>query len=222
MDRVFTLAGQGTIVTGTVHAGRVQAANAGTLMLMPAGIPVRVRGIHAQNRPSATGHAGQRCALNLAGIEKLAIARGDWIADARCFQPARHVDAELHRMPSPTRPSTTWLPVHAHLGAGRHMARVVPLSGDSVAPGDTARVQLVFDAPVCAMPGDHYIVRNAQANRTLGGGRVLDPDALDRRRRAPQRMAWAGRRRGHAGWRRHRPAASPRRHAAWTKTPGCA
>ncbi|CAM3752095.1 Selenocysteine-specific elongation factor [Bordetella sputigena] len=192
VDRVFTLSGQGTIVTGTVHAGRVLANSDGhaALRLMPAGTPVRIRGIHAQNRPSDSGQAGQRCALNLAGIDRSAIARGDWIADARCFMPSRHIDVELRMLDAADAPATTWLPVHVHLGAAHHMAHIVPLSADSVAPGQTAHAQLVFEHPVCAMPGDRYIVRNAQATRTLGGGRVLDPDAPDRRRRTPQRMAW--------------------------------
>ncbi|ARP82774.1 selenocysteine-specific translation elongation factor [Bordetella genomosp. 8] len=192
VDRVFTLSGQGTVVTGTVHSGRVQlnSDDGATLVLMPAGTPVRIRSIHAQNRPSPSGQAGQRCALNLAGIDKSAIARGDWIADARCFVPSRHVDVELHMLASADTAATTWLPVHVHLGAAHHMAHIVPLSADSVAPGAVARAQLVFDHPVCAMPGDRYIVRNAQATQTLGGGRVLDPDAPDRRRRTPGRMAW--------------------------------
>jgi selenocysteine-specific elongation factor len=198
IDRVFTLTGLGTIVTGTIHAGQVRSgegqerhgADDGALMLMPAGIRVRVRGIHAQNRPSESGLAGQRCALNLAGIDKSSISRGDWIADARCFEPARHIDVELHLLASTDMPVTTWQAMHVHLGAAHHMAHVVPISGEKLAAGQTGLAQLVFDTPVCAMPGDRYIVRNAQASRTLGGGRVLDPNAPDRRRRTPQRMAW--------------------------------
>jgi selenocysteine-specific elongation factor len=157
---------------------------------MPAGLPVRVRSIHAQNRASPAGVAGQRCALNLAGIDKSVIARGDWIADARCFLPSRHVDVELQWLVSAESPLHAWAPLHVHLGAAHHVAHAVPLSPESLAPGRRGRVQLVFDAPVCAMPGDRFIVRNAQANRTVGGGVVLDPNAPDRKRRTPQRLAW--------------------------------
>ncbi len=94
VDRVFTLAGQGTIVTGTVFAGRVTTGE--TMMLAPAGTPVRVRSIHAQNRAADTGRAGQRCALNLAGIEKDAISRGECIwarritlRTSRCWKAIR-------------------------------------------------------------------------------------------------------------------------------------
>ena len=189
VDRVFTLAGHGTVVTGTAHAGQVRAGDdAADLRLMPAGTRVRVRSIHAQNQPSETGVAGQRCALNLAGIDKQAIARGDWIADARCFLPSRHVDVALTLLPSADASVRAWAPLHVHIGAARHVAHVVPLSAETLAPGQSGWVQLVFDEPVCAMPGDRYIVRNAQATRTVGGGRVLDPNAPDRKRRAASRL----------------------------------
>ena len=189
VDRVFTLTGHGTVVTGTAHAGQVRAADdAADLRLMPAGTRVRVRGIHAQNRQSETGAAGQRCALNLAGIDKDAIARGDWIADARCFLPSHHVDVALTLLPSADAPVRAWAPLHVHIGAARHVAHVVPISAESLAPGQSGWAQLVFDEPVCAMPGDRYIVRNAQATRTVGGGRVLDPNAPDRKRRAAARL----------------------------------
>jgi selenocysteine-specific elongation factor len=147
-----------------------------------------VRSIHAQNQPSDTGAAGQRCALNLAGIDKQAISRGDWIADARCFLPSRHIDVALTLLPSADAPLRAWAPLHVHIGAARQVAHVVPLSAETLAPGQSGWVQLVFDEPVCAMPGDRYIVRNAQATRTVGGGRVLDPNAPDRKRRAAARM----------------------------------
>ena len=191
VDRVFTLSGHGTVVTGTAHAGQARADDeAADLRLMPAGTRVRVRGIHAQNQASETGSAGQRCALNLAGIDKSAIVRGDWIADARCFLPSRHVDVALTLLPSADAPVRAWAPLHVHIGAARHVAHVVPISAESLPPGQSGWVQLVFDEPVCAMPGDRYIVRNAQATRTVGGGRVLDPNAPDRKRRAASRLAW--------------------------------
>ena len=192
VDRVFTLTGHGTVVTGTVHAGQVRAGEDGAadLRLMPAGTPVRVRSIHAQNRASPVGSAGQRCALNLAGIDKDAIARGDWIADARSFLPSRHVDVDLQWLVSADGPLQAWAPLHVHIGAAHHVAHAVPLVPETLAPGGRGRVQLVFDTPVCAMPGDRCIVRNAQASRTMGGGVVLDPNAPDRKRRTPQRLAW--------------------------------
>jgi selenocysteine-specific elongation factor len=188
VDRVFTLSGQGTIVTGTVFAGRVNVGD--TMLLAPAGKPVRVRSIHAQNRATQTGRAGERCALNLAGIDKDAIARGDWIVDARLGATSERIDTELTLLPHADFSLTHWAPLHVHLGTTHQVAHVALLDGDTLAAGATARVQLVFDKPVCALPGDRFIVRNAQASRTVGGGRVLDPFGPARKRRTPERRAW--------------------------------
>lgn len=188
VDRVFTLAGQGTVVTGTVFAGRVSVGD--TPMLAPAGRPVRVRSIHAQNRPADVGHAGQRCALNLAGIDKDAIARGDWIVDAVLASACERIDVELTLLDDADLTLRHWSPLHVHLGTLHRVANVALLEGDTLGAGQTARVQLVFDTPVCALPGDRLIVRNAQATRTVGGARVLDPFGPVRKRRTPERMAW--------------------------------
>ncbi|HUH87624.1 MAG TPA: selenocysteine-specific translation elongation factor [Pusillimonas sp.] len=192
VDRVFSLPGHGTVVTGTVHDGVVDVDAHAQLHLMPAGRPVRVRSIHAQNQPSAQGRAGQRCALNLGGLEREAAKRGDWIADARCFTPSRNVDVQLTLLDSADAAVKAWTPLHVHLGAAHYVAHAVPLSPDPLPVGQSGWVQLVFDEAVCAMPGDRFIVRNAQANRTIGGGMVLDANAPDRKRRSPQRLAWLG------------------------------
>jgi selenocysteine-specific elongation factor len=188
VDRVFTLTGQGTVVTGTVFAGRVSVGDA--LLLSPAGLPVRVRSLHAQNRAAEHGHAGQRCALNLAGIDKAQIARGDWIVDARLAQTSLRVDVELQLLDDGGVTLQHWSPLHVHLGTTHRVVNVALLEGDTLAPGQSARVQLVFDTPVSTLPGDRFIVRNAQASRTIGGGRVLDPFGPARRRRTPERRAW--------------------------------
>ncbi|TFL14521.1 selenocysteine-specific translation factor [Pusillimonas caeni] len=191
VDRVFSLPGHGTVVTGTVHDGVVGVDDdAVSLRLMPAGRAIRVRSIHAQNQPAQQGRAGQRCALNLGGLDRDSVQRGDWIADERCFTPARNVDVQLTLLDSADGPVRAWTPLHVHLGAAHYVAHAVPLSPDPLPSGQTGWVQLVFDEPVCSMPGDRFIVRNAQANRTLGGGMVLDANAPDRKRRTPQRLAW--------------------------------
>jgi selenocysteine-specific elongation factor len=189
IDRVFTLAGQGTVVTGTVFGGTAHVGDA--LRHSASGQTVRVRSIHAQNRASAAGHAGQRVALNLVGIEKDTIRRGDWMADARALQATRRVDVELQLLPETELQQ--WTAVHVHLGAAHHLAHAVPLESDTLSPAGTAspaRVQLVFDTDVFVTAGDRFILRNAQATRTLGGGRVLDPYAPERKRRSAARLAW--------------------------------
>jgi len=187
IDRVFTLPGQGTIVTGAVFGGRVAVGD--VLRHSASGDAVRVRGVHAQGRASDEGRSGQRCALQLAGIERTAIARGDWILAPAVCEPVRHVDVRLRLLPGAPA-LAMWAPLHVHLGTAHRMAHAVPLDAERLAPGGEARVQLVFDEPVFALAGDRFVVRNAQASETLGGGAVLDPNAPERRRRSRERAAW--------------------------------
>lgn len=188
VDRVFTLTGQGTIVTGTVVSGRVTVGD--TMLLAPKNQPVRVRSIHAQNRPAGSGRAGERCALNLAGIEKSAIDRGDWIVDPRLSQASERIDVMLTLLADAPLTLEHWAPLHVHLGTQHQVAHVALLDGERLGAGQSARVQLVFERPVCALPGDRFVVRNAQADRTVGGGHVLDPFAPSRKRRSAERLAW--------------------------------
>ncbi|AQS50429.1 selenocysteine-specific translation elongation factor [Paenalcaligenes hominis] len=191
VDRVFTLEGQGTVLTGTVHSGQIAVQDDQShLRLMPQNKAVRIRSIHAQNTPSPVAKAGQRCALNIAGIAKEEIERGNWIADSHCFVPSTHIDVRLKLLAYGDTTLKTWTPVHVHVGAAHYVAHVVPLSQDLIRSNQTAFAQLVFDEPVCVMPGDRFIVRNAQAKLTIGGGQVLDANAPDRKRRSLARLAW--------------------------------
>lgn len=189
VDRVFTVAGHGTVVTGTVFSGQIRLGD--TVAVMPAGTSVRVRGLHVQNRPANSGRAGQRCAVNLAGIETRDIARGDWLADPKALTPTTRVDARLRLLGvSGGRLPLSRTPLHIHWGTSHHVAQVVPLEAEGLAPGESTRVQLVFDTPICATPGDRFIARDAQAAHTIGGGMVLDPAAPARKRRSAERLRW--------------------------------
>ncbi|WP_374428519.1 selenocysteine-specific translation elongation factor [Ideonella dechloratans] len=187
VDRVFTLAGQGTVVTGTVFGGQLAVGD--TVAHSASGQKVRVRSIHAQNRAADRGVAGQRCALNLAGIEREAIARGDWIADPRALQASNRMDVRLQLLPDAPA-LAQWAPVHVHVGTSHQTAHVALLDDAALAPGREARVQLVLAQPVFVLPGDRFILRNAQASRTIGGGAVIDPFAPERKRRSPERLAY--------------------------------
>ena len=190
VDRVFTLGGHGTVVTGTVFGGRVTVGD--VMQVAPSGQPARVRSIHAQNRPAEAGVAGQRCALNLAGVDKTDIRRGDWIVDPALMAPVMRVDVRLTLHPGAGMRIGHWTPLHVHLGAAHRMANAVLLDCETLEPGGTALAQLVFGTPVCTLAGDRFILRNAQATQTVGGGVVLDNLAPERYRRAPGRLAWLG------------------------------
>ena len=187
VDRVFTLPGQGTVVTGTVFNGKVTVGD--VLRHSRTGQEVRVRSIHAQNQAAQEGVAGQRCALNLAGIAKEDIIRGDWIADARVLQATDRIDIRLHLL-AEAPPMQQWTPVHVHIGTQRCTAHVALLQDAAIEPGTEVPAQLVLDEPVFTIPGDRLILRNAQASRTIAGGMVLDPYAPARKRRSAERLAY--------------------------------
>jgi len=187
VDRVFTLTGQGTVVTGTALAGSVAVGD--VLALAPGGGQARVRAIHAQSRAAQSGHAGQRLALNLAGIAKDDVERGSWVVDPAMAACSERVDADLTLL-ADAQPLKAWTPLHVHIGAAHRTAHAVPLDADVLEPGRRGRVQLVFDAPLHAVPGDRFVVRNAAATHTLGGGVVLDPFGAARKRRSAARLAW--------------------------------
>ena len=188
VDRSFTLAGIGTVVTGTVHSGSVRIGD--RLLISPSGREARVRGIHAQNQPAERGEAGQRCALNLTGLDlhRQDVQRGDWVLDAVLHVPTARLDVELRVLAAEEQPLRHWTPVHCHLGAADVTGRVAVLDGDLIAPGAAGLAQLVLDRPLAALQGDRCILRDQSARRTLGGGRVLDVAPPTRGRRKPQRL----------------------------------
>jgi selenocysteine-specific elongation factor len=160
--------------------------------LMPANKSARVRSIHAQNRAAASAQAGQRCALNLVGLDTSELSRGDWLADPRALMPSRHMDVRLQWLGESTRARRHMSlgPLHVHIGTAHQMARVVPLEREESSFGQPELAQLVFAEPLCAARGDRFILRDSQGSRTIGGGAVLDPVAPARKRRAPERLAW--------------------------------
>ena len=187
VDRCFTLTGSGTVVTGTVFAGGVQVGD--KLLVSPSGKEVRVRSIHAQNRAAESGQAGQRCALNLVGVEKKDIARGDWVLAPAVHAPIQRLDVRIKLPATARRALRHWTPVHLHVGAADVLGRVSLLEGTTVEPGAQALAQLVLDQPVGSLRADRFILRDQSAQYTLAGGVVLDPFAPARKVRTPARLA---------------------------------
>ena len=189
VDRVFILAGIGVVVTGTVLSGAVRVKD--QVLLSPSGLSARVRSLHAQNREVTQGRAGDRCALNLAGegIAKEAIHRGDILVDPFLHAPTDRIDARLHLLPGEARPIGQWFPARLHHGAVEVGARIVLLEGEQLLPGHTADVQLVLSRPIAAAALDRFVLRDVSAQRTIGGGQLLDLRAPSRQRRTAERVA---------------------------------
>jgi selenocysteine-specific elongation factor len=189
IDRAFSVAGAGIVVTGTALSGQVAVGD--TLLLGPQGKPVRIRGLHAQNQAADRAFAGQRVALNLSA-ERLAlehIHRGHWLLGDGLYAPTQRVDIDMRLLAGESRAFEHFQPVHVHLGTQDVTARVALLEGANLAPGGRMFAQLLLNSPVHAVKGDPLILRDQSAQRTLGGGRVLDPYAPTRQRRSPERLA---------------------------------
>ncbi|MDR0576199.1 MAG: selenocysteine-specific translation elongation factor [Candidatus Accumulibacter sp.] len=185
VDRVFSLAGTGTVVTGTAFSGSVGVG--AQLALSPGGRPVRVRGLRAQGEPAERGGAGQRVALALSGVEKSEAARGMWLLEAGIDHPLRCFTAELRVLPGQA-PLKHWTPVHCHLGADDIPARLALLEAETLFPGESGFAEIALERETSVLAGDRFILRDAAARATVGGGRVVDIFPPARRKRAPERL----------------------------------
>ena len=187
IDRAFSIAGSGTVVTGTVFNGAVAAGD--KLRLSPSGIEVRVRTLQKHGESASHAAAGERCALNLSGAELGQIGRGDWVLAPALHAPTRRIDVRLKVLADEAQPLRHWTPIHLHLGTADFTARVAIRRGEVVAPGASALVQVIADRPLAALHGDRFIIRDQSAVRTIGGGSVVDPFAPVKYRNSAARRA---------------------------------
>ena len=189
IDRVFSVKGAGTVITGSVLSGQI--AQNDEIMLAPHHYKGRIRTLHVQNEEKSHAISGDRAALNLVGdmITLQNIKRGDMVIDPFLDQPTNRFDVRLKILKSEKRNLQQWFPVRFHHGARDMAARLVFLESDEGSANSTPLVQIVSDEPIIAASFDHFIIRDTSASRTIGGGYIIDPFAPARKRRSPQRMA---------------------------------
>lgn len=184
VDRVFTVAGFGTVVTGTLLSGAMAVGD--EVEVLPSGLTSRVRSIQTHGRKSEQAEAGQRVAVNLQGIDYADMARGDVIVPRGVFRTTRTVDARLDFLASAPRELKHRATLRLHSATYEVSAQAILLEGDTLAPGASAFVQLRLKSPVLLLPGDFFILRSYSPQITVGGGVVLDPAPPRRRRRSAQ------------------------------------
>jgi len=189
IDRAFSLPGIGPVVTGTVVAGSVAPGD--RLSVTPSGIAVRVRGVHAQNRPALRAAAGERCAVNIVGSfpEGSQPGRGDWLVAPERHAPVDRIDIRLGASRTLDKGLRDGLPVHVHLGTADVVGRLALLGGRALDSGEAGLAQLHLESSIGALHGDRVVLRDHAARQTLGGGRVVDPFPPYRGRSRPGRLA---------------------------------
>jgi selenocysteine-specific elongation factor len=180
IDRVFTMAGFGTVVTGTLWSGQIKVGD--ILELMPTEKLVKVRTLHVHNEKMTTAYAGQRVAVNLQGIEVSEIKRGYLVASKGFLIPSYRVDTKLRLLGNSSRTLKNWNRIRFHLGTDETLGRVVLLDRDELAPGEEAYVQIVMEKPVVAYKGDPFVIRYYSPVDTIGGGTIIDPNAPRQKR----------------------------------------
>jgi selenocysteine-specific elongation factor len=191
VDRVFTLAGRGTVVTGSVLRGRVEAGE--TLDVFPGGFSCRVRDLQSHGIEQTIVAGGQRAAINLGGIDRDQVDRGSELATPGYLAPSRMLDVSLQALASADRPLKSTAVVHLCMGTTEAPVRVVLIDRPELAAGESAYAQLRCGRFLTAAYGQRFILRDASATRTLGGGVVLRPVARRRRWPVDRELAALGR-----------------------------
>lgn len=189
IDRNFVLQGTGRVIAGTVLSGSVRVED--KIRLLPQDIELRVRGIHAHNASAEMAKPGERAALNITGgdLKRLEIHRGDWVVAETSRLTSTKIDAKIKVLGGESRALKNRTPVHLHIGAADITARVVTLENQEIPAGESALVQLHLNRPVNAVYGDRFVLRDQSANRTIGGGYIIDPAPVTRGRSKASRLA---------------------------------
>ncbi len=188
IDRVFSLKGVGLIVTGMVLSGSIHKSQ--SLTLSSTGSQVRIRGIKVNSQTSDCAKVGERCALNITGrgIGENSVRRGNWLMHHNLYNPTKRIDVDLEVLQGEAGALKHWTPTHLHVGSDHLPARVAVLLGGGIAPGKRGLAQLVLDRETFVCHGDRFVLRDQSSQRTVAGGRVIDPFPKKRGRAKPNRI----------------------------------
>ncbi len=181
VDRIFSMKGFGAVVTGTSMSGRIKIGD--EICIYPHGRMGKIRGIQVHGRDEEEVEAGRRTAINIQGLETNFVSRGDMLATPGSLQPSYMLDCRFTYLSSNDKPLKNRTRVRIHLGTAEIMGRIVILDQEEAAPGDNLNVQILLEEPVGTWPGDLFVARSYSPVFTLGGGAVLNPCSLRKRRR---------------------------------------
>jgi len=173
VDRVFSMKGFGTVITGTLISGHVSVGQ--DIMVFPRRITSKVRGLQVHSSSVETAVAGTRTAINFQGLDREAVFRGDVLSTPGALIESYMVDAQFHYLKSNAKPAKARTRIRFHSGTSEILGYMVLLDRDTLLPGDTAPVQFRLESPVCCIKDDRYVVRSYSPVRTIGGGDILNP-----------------------------------------------
>ena len=173
VDRVFTMKGFGTVVTGTLVSDHIKTGD--DIQILPQNITTRIRGIQVHNRTVEEARSGQRTAINLQGIEKSAIERGDVLVRPQTVWPSQRLDVLVEFLASNSKNLKNRALVRLHTGTSEIIARIILLENDELAPGQKYFAQLVLSEKDVVVSGDHFVLRSYSPITTIGGGQIIDP-----------------------------------------------
>ena len=179
-DRVFTMKGFGTVITGTLVSGSIEVGD--TVMIYPSQITSKVRGIQIHNESANRAEAGLRTAINFQGLEKTSIQRGEVVSRPKALKPSYMVDVSLYFLKSNKKPFKSRTRVRFHTGTSEILGNLILLDREELLPDERIVAQLRLDTPVAIMKDDRYVIRSYSPVRTLGGGRVLNPIPVKHKR----------------------------------------
>ncbi|MDS1030822.1 selenocysteine-specific translation elongation factor [Bacillota bacterium LX-D] len=174
IDRIFSITGFGTVVTGTLWTGEISVGQ--ILEIMPEKLTTRVRSLQVHGQQVEKAYAGQRVAANLAGLEVTQIKRGSAVVTPNVFTPSYRIDVEFYLLPCAAQVENRQR-VRIHLGTSEILGRIILLDRDVLVPGEKAFVQLQLENVLVAGKGDRLVVRSYSPMQTIGGGTVIDPVA---------------------------------------------
>jgi selenocysteine-specific elongation factor len=183
VDRVFTMIGFGTVVTGTLTSGNISTGE--EILFLPGDRKTKLRGLQVHGESVSTSSAGTRTALNLQGIDKDEIHRGQTAVTEGVLRSTLMLDAMINLLPSAPRPLKNRERVRLHLYTAEIMTRVAILEGDFIQPGEEGLVQFRLEEPAIALPGDRFVIRSYSPMATIGGGHIIDPLPGKHRRNRP-------------------------------------
>ncbi len=181
IDRVFSIAGYGTVVTGTLTDGRLKTGD--EVQVLPSGKQGRIRGLQTHKQKEETAHPGSRTAVNISGLAVEEIARGEVVVTPNHYLATRRIDAFFRHLPDASTPLKQGTEVKFFTGTSEAITTLRLLGAESLKPGEKGWVQLELREPVLVVRGDRYILRRPSPSETLGGGVILDPHPKTRHKR---------------------------------------